>query len=74
MRFSLPERGHVALNVYDAAGRLVRELEGGVMGAGLHTTVWDGRDDRGEQGAAGVYFARMQADGFDDAVKMVLVK
>ncbi len=74
VRFSLPERAHVALNVYDAAGRLVRQLENDVMGAGSHLSVWDGRDDRGEQVAAGVYFARMQSAGFDDAVKMVLVK
>lgn len=39
--YSLPERGMVELSVYDLSGRLVGELENGVMDAGAHTSVWD---------------------------------
>jgi len=74
VQFSLPERSHMTLKVYDAAGRFVRTLESGPMDAGSHVAVWDGRDASGERVAAGVYFARIQTDGFDDAVKMVLIK
>jgi len=36
--------------------------------------VWDGRDDRGREVGSGVYFCRMEAAGFDDTAKMVLLK
>ncbi len=74
VQFSLSERSHMTLKVYDAAGRFVCTLESGPMDAGSHVAVWDGRDASGERVAAGVYFARMQTEDFDDAVKMVLIK
>ncbi len=72
--YALPENGAVALRVYNVAGQLVRVLVDGPGEAGYHTAVWDGRDDRGESVSSGVYFCRMEAEGFDDAVKMVLLK
>ena len=35
---------------------------------------WDGRDQRGEQVAGGVYLYRLQAGSFAEAGKMVLLK
>lgn len=72
--YGLPEGGRVALRVYSAAGRLVRVLVDGEREAGYHAAVWDGRDDRGDAVASGVYFCRMEADRFEHAVKMVLLK
>ncbi len=73
--YSVKESGPVAIRVFDTAGRAVRtlleqELESGVAG----TVVWDGRDDRGEQCASGVYFYRIDAQGFTSTRKMVLLK
>jgi flagellar hook assembly protein FlgD len=42
--------------------------------AGYSTVVWDGRDDDGVEVGSGVYFCRMEADGFADVAKMVLMK
>jgi hypothetical protein len=74
MVYGLPFEGRVALRVYNVAGKLVRVLQDGVKEAGYHVAVWDGRDDRGEAVASGVYFARMEAEGFEDSAKMVLLK
>ncbi len=74
--FSLPEGGAVAhhLDVYDARGRLVRRLSDGVLAAGRHEVVWDGRDDQGAPAAAGVYLYRLAYGDERLAGKMVLVK
>lgn len=61
LRFSMPQEGDVQLIVYDATGRLVRELVNGPASAGHHVKRWDGRDDSGQRVAAGVYFARLQS-------------
>jgi hypothetical protein len=72
--YGLPSDQHVALRVYNVAGKLVRVLQDGPKDAGYHVAVWDGRDGRGEAVASGVYFARMEAEGFEASAKMVLIK
>ncbi len=72
--YGLPKDSAVALKVYNVSGQLVRVLVDGHGEAGNHTAVWDGRDERGVEAASGVYFCRMEAEGFNDSVKMVLLK
>jgi subtilisin-like proprotein convertase family protein len=72
--YGLPSDGRVALRVYNVAGKLVRVLVDGVEAAGYHEAVWDGRNERGESAASGVYFARMEAEGFEASTRMVLLK
>src|SRR5258708_6227698 len=40
--FALPRESGPTLRIYDASGRLVRELARGVAGAGDHAVRWDG--------------------------------
>lgn len=65
--------GPVALAVYDAGGRLVRELARGDLGAGERAIEWDGRDRAGRPAAAGIYVLRLAAeDGVRSAKLTVL--
>jgi hypothetical protein len=50
---------HVQLDVYDVAGRRVRQLWNGPIPAGRLTVAWDGHDTDGRQLSAGIYFAKM---------------
>ncbi len=61
IRYSLQEKGLVALIIYDVLGRRVRTLVSGEMGSGSHSIVWDGMDDHGKIVASGVYFVRLVA-------------
>ena len=72
--YGVPTDASVRLAIYSVAGRLVRTLVDGEVGAGHRTVVWDGRDDHGREVGSGVYFCRMEAAGFDDTAKMVLMK
>jgi hypothetical protein len=58
-RFMLPAAAHVRLSVFDAGGRLVRELASGSRAAGEHIEAWDLRDADGRAAGAGLYFARL---------------
>jgi hypothetical protein len=63
LQFTLPRAGMVRLGVYDASGRLVRELAGGTREAGQYAEAWDVRDASGRAVRPGIYFARLETDG-----------
>jgi hypothetical protein len=72
--YSLPRGGDTELMVYDIEGRRVRTLVKGLVPAGDHRVVWDGRDDAGNCVASGVYLYRLRVGGLVETKKMVLVK
>jgi hypothetical protein len=74
LRFYLPEAGAATVRVYDVAGREVATLVDGPLAEGDHEVVWDGRDGAGRRLAAGMYLARLDAEGVTRAVRMVLAR
>jgi flagellar hook assembly protein FlgD len=58
--FAVPDEQPVRLTVYNVGGRLVRTLVDGPRALGWNRVQWDGRDERGERLAAGLYFYRLQ--------------
>jgi len=67
--FSVPQRVHVTLGVYDLAGRLVATLIDRDVEAGSYVASW-------EAGGlvTGVYFVRIEAGTFTKTQKMVYLK
>lgn len=59
MTYGLRSATTVTIDVFNAAGSLVRRLEDGPRPAGEYATEWDGRDARGIALASGVYLTRM---------------
>ncbi|MEP7028581.1 MAG: FG-GAP-like repeat-containing protein [Candidatus Eisenbacteria bacterium] len=69
--FALPARATGRLDVYDLAGRHVRELARGEFPAGPSTRAWDGADDAGRRVAPGIYFVEFRAGGAIDRTRIV---
>ena len=63
LRYSLSSRGAVKLALFDAAGRRVATVADGVMEAGEHSVAFALRDDAGRELPAGLYLARLEAEG-----------
>ncbi|RYG58703.1 MAG: flagellar hook assembly protein FlgD [Alphaproteobacteria bacterium] len=57
----------VTIDIYDAAGKVVR-TEMGEGATGNHIVTWDGKNDLGEQVAAGQYTVRVKALDADGKV------
>jgi hypothetical protein len=74
IRCSMPEAGPATLAINDVAGRRVRTLLDGIVGAGESRFVWDGRDDAGRAVASGVYFYRLQAAAKSHTGRVQLLK
>ncbi len=74
IRFDLPRDGQVSLKIYDTLGREQRALLNRRQKAGGYTISWDGRDDKGKVLTSGVYFCKIESGGFEDVVKMVMMR
>jgi hypothetical protein len=72
--YQIPKSGHVRLRIYDMRGAAVRDLVDEGVQAGHHTAVWDGRDDRYSLVASGIYLVRIEAEGFVEQRKMILIR
>jgi hypothetical protein len=72
--FGLSAPGYVSLRIYDAAGRLVRELVNETRAAARYEEVWDGHDGVERLVASGIYFYRLDAGSFTQTRKMILLR
>jgi flagellar hook assembly protein FlgD len=60
--------------IYDTQGREVRRILHEGQPPGHYRAEWDGRDCTGRRVPAGVYFCRLEAGGFSQTNKILLVK
>jgi hypothetical protein len=74
LEVDLPAAGVVTLNIYDPAGRLVRQLWKDQPDAGRHQVRWDGRGDDGRPMGRGVYFSRLLSPSGVTTSRIVLLE
>ena len=74
LAFALPNRAHVELTVFNVLGQKVSTVVNGEYPAGNHTVTWDGTNSSGGSVSSGVYFYRIEAEGFSQTRKMMLLK
>lgn len=69
--YSLPVSGSARLAIYDATGQVVREYP--MSGSGVQQVRWDGLDDAGDELPGGVYFAAVEQNHEQRAVRKVMI-
>jgi hypothetical protein len=69
IKFSLPKSGHVTLKVYDLLGRETATLVSEHLSAGTYERMFSS-----EGFPSGVYFYRLQTDGFVQTRKLLLLR
>lgn len=74
IEYSLSERIHVALEVFDIAGRRIAILVNEEQPAGPHSARWDGKNERGVEVSSGVYLCRLTAGKDTIQRKMVILR
>ncbi len=77
--YQLSNTSDVKITIYDMRGTVVRRLDLGHQRAGYYTSrsraaYWDGRNNRGERVASGIYFYQLQADHISLLRKMVILQ
>jgi len=74
IRYALPEKAHVRIEVINLLGQKVTTLVDRTMPSGQHSAVWNGTDASGKPVASGVYFYRLTTGDFVQTRKMMLLK
>lgn len=74
IRYSLPVKSDVSLQVYDVLGREVATLVSQSQARGIYRVQWTGRDEHGTAASTGMYVVRLQAGGFVASKKILLMK
>jgi exonuclease III len=69
IEYTLSAYTHVSIKIYDAAGNEVKQLINETKGAGNYNEQFNG-----EGLASGIYFCRLQTEGFSKMIKLVLLK
>lgn len=74
LQYGLPEPAEVVLVIYNLLGKHVKTLVRVVEEPGLKSVAWDGTDKFGRPASTGVYMYKIQAGGFTQTRKMLLLK
>jgi len=69
IKFSIPKNGFVTLKVFDIMGREISTLISREMGAGSYSFDWNASSY-----SSGIYFYKIEVNGFSETRKMMLVK
>lgn len=69
IEFAVPEKSFVKLTLFDITGRVVEVLVNKELSAGIYKTDWNASGY-----SSGVYFYRIESDGFAETKKMILTK
>ena len=77
--YQLAAPAEITLTIFDMNGGMVRRLEVGHQSAGMYQSrgraaYWDGRNQRGESVASGLYFYTLRAGDFTATRKMLIRK
>ncbi|KAA3598431.1 MAG: T9SS C-terminal target domain-containing protein [Calditrichaeota bacterium] len=74
MEFAIPQESNVHLQIFDINGRLVKELANSKMNAGFYNFDWNGTDSNGTKVSSGIYFYKLETEGFSQTKKMIFLK
>ncbi len=74
LKYGVPRPEKVSLIVYDIVGRQARTITDKVHKPGFYSAAWDGKDDRGRELSAGIYFCLLKDDEKILTKKVVLIE
>ena len=72
--YEIPRGGHVRISVFDLAGRRVAVLADGTQATGAHSVSWTDRTLDGPGLPAGVYFVRIESEGWSNEARIVILR
>ena len=72
--FSLPEDTSIILDIYNVSGQKVRTIVNSSVNHGIHSVVWNGKDDDGRNVSSGIYLYRLCAGKTAITRRMIMIR
>ncbi|MCP4583657.1 MAG: T9SS type A sorting domain-containing protein [candidate division Zixibacteria bacterium] len=74
IEFAVPNQTRVEIRVFNILGQSIRKLHDREAEPGVHSVVWDGKNDNGNEVSSGVYFYSLQTSSDFMTKKLTLLK
>jgi hypothetical protein len=74
IKFAITRRTHVRLTIYNVLGNKIIILINREMLAGTHEIIWNAKDAEGIDVSSGLYVCRLEADGYIQTRKILLMR
>jgi hypothetical protein len=71
VQYQIPVPGYVTIKVYDRTGRIIRNFVEEEMRTGEYCFHWTGSDNLGREVSSGIYYVRLEGNGFSAFNKMI---
>jgi hypothetical protein len=72
--YSVLDKSHVNITVFNIQGIKVRTLQNGIQKAGHYSIKWDARDDAGQNLSSGIYLCKMMTAQYQETITMILLR
>ena len=73
LSYALPKDAEVKIEIYNLIGEHVKTLVNQTIEAGIHTIMWDGRNDIGDAVPTGIYFLKFNGNGYKATRKLLVI-
>jgi hypothetical protein len=74
IRYSIPLRDRVTVDVYNIHGNRITALKDVVEDQGCHSVVWNGKNSINQAVSSGMYLCRIQAGKYRRTIRMLFLK
>ena len=74
IRYEIPSPGDVHVTIFNVNGQVIKEFTGSSEQAGIHTMVWDGKNNAGQTVGSGVYIYKVTFQNSVLTRKMLFIK
>jgi len=81
IKYSIPRLSKVAISIYNILGEKVFEIKNLNQNAGIHSTVWNGKNEKGTSVSSEMYIYKFEAtalegkkEKYSKSAKMLLIK
>jgi len=74
IKYYLPHRSDVIISIFDLHGNMIYNFKHLRQKSGLHSFIWDGKDNRNVVVSAGIYLYQIKGERFFQTKKMIMLK
>jgi hypothetical protein len=75
IRFAVEEAGFAVVTIFNLKGqKMTTVFSGNVEAKSFYETIWNGKDDRGNEVSSGVYLYRLESGSKSETKRMLLIK